>query len=159
MATNVLLVIIPLFIVNVTTSSAQQIEPFVMNGYGTSLINKNQTYGSSIGEMATSTISANGFTITQGFLQPISLKIPCDEVVLQAFPNPVIKEMSIFAEGCDIEVASIKAYDLFGKLVLEGRIVNNLINFSSIGVGVYLVRAYNTQEQEVGVVKVLKSTI
>lgn len=157
-STNVLLLTISILFVTVA-ASAQQIKPFVMNGFSASLLNKNQTYSSSIGEMATSTISANGFSITQGFLQPISLKVPCGEVVLKTFPNPVIKEMSIFAEGCDIEVASIKAYDLFGKLVLEGEIVNNEINFSSIGVGVYLVRAYNSQEQVVGVVKILKSTI
>ncbi len=100
-----------------------------------------------------------GFSITQGFLQPIDLKQPCGDVVLRAFPNPVVKGMRIYAEGCDIDIAHIKTYDLFGKLVYEGKPINNQVNFSSIGVGVYLVRAYNQHNQVVGVVKIIKTTI
>jgi hypothetical protein len=67
--------------------------------------------------------------------------------------------LKIYAEGCDIDVASVKTYDLFGKLVYVGKPVDNQINFSSIGVGVYLVRAFNENDRVVGVVKIIKSTI
>lgn len=140
-------------------SYGQNIESRVMDSFGSTLMVGGQTFDSSIGELAISTISTNGFTITQGFLQPISLKVPCGDVVLKAFPNPVTLGIKIYAEGCDIEVASIKTYDLFGKLVYEGRPVNNQINLSNIGVGVYLVRAYDPNNQVVGVVKIIKSTI
>ncbi len=137
----------------------QQINSQVVDSFGASISVEGLTFDTTIGELATTTITGNGYAITQGFLQPIDLKIPCGDVVLKAFPNPVTVGMKIYAEGCDIEVASIKTYDLFGKLVYVGKPVNNQINFSSIGVGVYLVRAYNQSNQVVGVVKIIKSTI
>lgn len=138
---------------------AQKIDAQVFNGFGASQVNGNRNYDISVGEMAVSTITANGYYITQGFLQPIDLKLPCGDVELIAFPNPVVEEMTIYAEGCDIEVEKVKTYDLFGKMVYEGHTLNNKINFSSIGVGVYLVRTFNKDEQELGVVKILKTTI
>jgi len=140
-------------------SNAQQVSSSVLNGFGASISVQGQTFDSSMGELAVSTINAGGYIITQGFLQPIDLKIACGDVVLKSFPNPVISEITIFAEGCDVEVASVKTYDLYGKLVHVGNPINNKITFSNIGVGVYLVRAYNRNNQIVGVVKILKSTI
>ncbi len=139
--------------------NAQQVSSSVLNGFGGSASIQGQTYDSSLGELAISTIQAGGYIITQGFLQPIDLKVACGDVVLKSFPNPVVSEITIFAEGCDVEVASVKTYDLFGKLVHEGNTMNNKISFSSIGVGVYLVRAYTKNNQVVGVVKILKTTI
>lgn len=138
---------------------AQDVSAEVLSGFGSSFTNQNRTFDSSIGELAVSTFTVNGISLTQGFLQPISLKIPCGDVTLKAFPNPVISGLRIYAEGCNIEVSVVRTYDLFGKLVLEGRVIDNQINFSSIGVGVYLVRVYDSNENEVGVVKILKSTI
>ncbi len=137
----------------------QKISSQVIDSFGTSISLEGLTFDTTVGELATTTIAGNGYTITQGFLQPIDLKVPCGNVVLKAFPNPVTERLKIYAEGCDIEVASIKTYDLFGKLVYVGKPVNNQINFSSIGVGVYLVRAYNQNDRVVGVVKIIKSTI
>ena len=142
-----------------TKTYAQQIESQVINSFGSSILIDDKTFDVSIGELAISTISSNGFSITQGFLQPIDLKLPCGDVVLKAFPNPVLTGIRIYAEGCDVEIAHIKTYDLFGKLVYEGKPINNQVNFSSIGVGVYLVRAYNQHNQVVGVVKIIKTTI
>ena len=137
----------------------QKVSSNVLNGFGSSLKVKGHTFDVSLGELAVSTIAADGYIITQGFLQPIDLKVPCSDAVLKSFPNPVLSEITIFAEGCDVEVATTKTYDLFGKLVHEGAPINNQINFSSIGVGVYLVRAFNKNDKVVGVVKILKSTI
>lgn len=139
--------------------SAQDVSSNVLNGYGTSMSTQSITFDSSVGELAVSTFSADGFSLTQGFLQPISLKVPCGSVVLKAFPNPVLTGIRIYAEGCDLEISKVKTYDMFGKLVFEGKPIDNQINFSSIGVGVYLVRAYSSNEQVIGVVKILKSTI
>lgn len=138
---------------------AQFIGSDVVNGFGTTATLQNQTFDSSVGELAIITFAANGFSITQGFLQPISLKVPCADVVLKAFPNPVLTGIRIYAEGCDVEIANVKTYDLFGRMVYEAKPVNNQINFSSIGVGVYLVRAYGISNNVLGVVKILKSTI
>jgi len=137
----------------------QKVSSSVLNSFGMSIEIQGKTFDASIGELAVSTIGAGGYIITQGFLQPIDLKIPCSDAVLKSYPNPVLSDITIFAEGCDVEVATTKTYDLFGKLVHQGTPINNKINFSSIGVGVYLVRAYNTNDKVIGVVKILKSTI
>ncbi len=141
------------------SSSAQYVSSNVINGFGTTVSTGGNTFDSSLGELAISTIEGGGFIITQGFLQPIDLKVPCGNVSIRSFPNPVLEKMTIFSDGCDLEVAKIKTYDLFGKLVYEGKPMNNQINFSSIGVGVYLVRAYDAQNRVIGVVKIMKAAI
>ena len=138
---------------------SQDVKSNVLNGFGTTVLTQEITFDASVGELAVSTFKAEGVSLTQGFLQPISLKTPCGNVVLQAFPNPVLSGIRVYAEGCDVEISFIKTYDLFGKLVLEGKPVDNQIDFSSIGVGVYLVRAYNLNDQVIGVVKIVKATI
>ena len=158
MRTLILVGIIVFFFAG-TKANSQQIESYVIDNFGASLTINETTFDATIGEIATTTLTGTNYTITQGLLQPIDLKIPCGDVVLKAFPNPVTVGIKIYAEGCDVEIDNIKTYDLFGKLVYEGRPVNNQINFSSIGVGVYLVRAYNINNQVVGVVKIIKSTI
>ena len=156
---NITFIVIFIGVILPFYSYSQKVSSNVLNGFGTSIKVQGNTFDYSLGELAVSTIEADGYIITQGFLQPIDLKIPCSDAVLKSFPNPVLSDITIFAEGCDVEVASTKTYDLFGKLVHKGAPINNQINFSSIGVGVYLVRAYNKNDQVVGVVKILKSTI
>ncbi len=157
MHTKLVCVLTILMIFSGSVSYAQYLK--VVNGFGSSITMQTNTFDFSVGEIAVSTIVGDGYVITQGFLQPIDLKIPCGDVALKAFPNPVLVDMTIFAEGCDVDVTSVKTYDLFGKLVHEGKTLNNKINFSSIGVGVYLIRAFNQHNQVVGVVKIIKSTI
>ncbi len=157
--THIVILVMIQAIVLPVNNYAQSIGSDVVNGFGSTFTIENQTFGSSVGELAITTFTANGFSITQGFLQPISLKIPCTDVVLKAFPNPVLTGIKIYAEGCDVEITHVQTYDLFGKMVYEAKPVNNQINFSSIGVGVYLVRAYDMNNNVVGVVKIIKSTI
>lgn len=140
-------------------SNAQKISSQVFNGWGGSVLLNGKTFDGSVGEASIITLKAGGYTITQGFLQPIDLELPCGEIQLKAFPNPVIGEMRIYAEGCDVEVISVLAYDLFGKLVYEDKPAENMVNLSEIGVGVYMVRAFDASNKLLGVVKVIKTTI
>lgn len=142
-----------------TTASGQNVSTEVLNGWGRSLKFNGATYDGSVGESAVKTLESNNYIITQGFLQPIDLKVPCGEVELKAYPNPVISGMRIYAEGCDVEVATVQAYDLFGKLVYQGKPLQNEVDFSGIGVGVYMIRAMDAHEKILGVVKVIKTTI
>lgn len=140
-------------------AKAQKVSAEVFNGWGKTFKVSSHTYDGSIGESSITTLKAGGYVITQGFLQPIDLKVPCGNVVLKTFPNPVLSELKIYAEGCDVEVAIVQAYDLFGKLVYQGEPLKNEIDLSGIGVGVYLIRAFDSNENVLGVVKVLKTTI
>lgn len=153
-----IMVIVLLFLFT-TNASAQKISAQVFNGWGGSVFLNNKTFDGSVGEAGVITLKAGGYTITQGFLQPIDLKLPCGEIVLRTFPNPVVSGMQIYAEGCDVEVSSVQAYDLFGKLVYEGVPLENKVDLSEIGVGVYMVRALNANDHLLGVVKIIKTTI
>ena len=139
--------------------NAQKISTQVFNGWGSSIYLNRETFDGSVGESGVTTLKAGGYIITQGFLQPIDLKLPCGEIQLKAFPNPVVSEMRIYAEGCDVKISAVKAYDLFGKLVYEGEPLENNVDFSSVGEGDYMVRALDEEEKVNGVIKVVKTTI
>ena len=141
------------------TLQAQTITPEVQNVLALSSSIDGQYFDTSLGEIGTSTVSNGNYTITQGFLQPIELFRPCADFTLEYFPNPVLKEFTIIATGCDLELAYVEAYDTYGQLVLEGSTVENKINMENVGVGVYLIRAFDASGQAIGTVKIVKTTI
>ena len=59
---------------------------------------------------------------------------------------------------CDLSIEYAEVYDLFGKNVLEGTVVDNSMDLSELGVGVYIIRAYNSVQQVVGSLKIIKIT-
>jgi hypothetical protein len=138
---------------------AQSITPEVQNVMALSLNGSGKYIDMSVGEIGTSTISNENYTITQGFLQPIELFRPCTEFVLEYYPNPVQKEVTIISTGCDLVLAYVEAYDTFGQLVLAGSTLENKVNMENVGVGVYLLRAYDVTGQAIGTVKIVKTTI
>lgn len=153
------LFITSLVLITSSVVRGQHIKPQVLNTAGFTFKADNQYFDMSVGELAITTLSIGQSSITQGFLQPISLFFPCSEVKLIYYPNPVIKEITIIAAGCDLELDYVKAYDMFGKVVLEGATLDNKIDLSNIGVGVYLLRAYNKERQAIGTVKIVKTTV
>lgn len=148
-----------LLLVTVPFTYAQSITPEVQNVMALSITGSGQYFDMSVGEVGTSTISNESYSITQGFLQPIELFRPCADFTLEYYPNPVQKEVTIIATGCDLELAYVEAYDTFGQLVLVGSTVENKVNMANVGVGVYLLRAYDGTGQAIGTVKIVKTTI
>ena len=138
---------------------AQSITLEVQNVLALSISGNGQYFDMSVGEVGTSSISNGSYTITQGFLQPIELFRPCAQFTLEYYPNPVQKEVTIIATGCDLELTYVEAYDTFGQLVLAGRTVENKVNMANVGIGVYLLRAYDGTGQAIGTVKIVKTTI
>jgi hypothetical protein len=150
---------IALLILSLPAVNAQRLAPEVINS-GAFIYNAgDQYFDMSVGEIAITTIKEGQSVITQGFLQPISLFIPCTEFDLVYYPNPVINEVTIIATGCDLELDFVEAYDLFGKKVLSGGTIDNKIDLSTIGVGVYLLRAYTNERREIGTIKIVKTSI
>ncbi len=138
---------------------AQQLSPQVTYAPGFGYKQQAVFVDMSVGELAITTISTAGQTITQGFLQPIKLSVPCSDAKLAYYPNPVISTITLAATDCDLLVDYVEAYDLFGKLVLQTTTVDNVADLSAIGVGVYLLRAYTADRQLLGVAKIVKTTI
>lgn len=148
-----------LVLMSSTLVRGQYITPEVVNSAGLTFNTNNQYFDMAVGEVAITTLSIGQSAVTQGFLQPISMFFPCSDIKLIYYPNPVIKEITIIAAGCDLELDYVEAYDTYGKKVLEGTTLDNTIDLSTIGVGVYLLRAFNKDRVAIGTVKIVKTTI
>ena len=134
----------------------QQISPKV-NGVGGLAFSSNGLYiDMSIGEFAVSTIQSSENIITQGFLQPISIEQPCSNPEITYYPNPVVDQMNIEAVDCDVTIEMVEVVDLFGKLALLSYPVNNIVDMSPVGVGVYILKLFNGEEQLIGSIKIVK---
>lgn len=141
------------------SASAQIVSPTVTASHSYNYQKNGVFIDMSIGELAITTLESSSQIITQGFLQPISIEIPCDIPELIYFPNPVVDRITIEASYCDVHVKYIEAYDLFGKSVLVAEASENIIDLTSIGVGVYLLRVYDNDEQLLGTIKIIKITV
>lgn len=141
------------------SASAQIVSPTVTDNHSYNYQKNGVFIDMSIGELAITTLESSSQIITQGFLQPISIEIPCDIPELIYFPNPVVDRITIEASYCDVHVKYIEAYDLFGKSVLVAEASENVIDLTSIGVGVYLLRVYDNDEQLLGTIKIIKITV
>jgi type IX secretion system substrate protein len=137
---------------------AQNVTPAIVEAFNYSYGRNGVYVDMSIGELAITTIGSSENIITQGFLQPIDIEQPCDVPVLVSYPNPVVDKVTIEAAECDVYVAYVETYDLFGKSVLVADARQNTIDLTSIGVGVYLLRVYANNAQLLGTIKIIKIT-
>ena len=144
---------------SMSAARAQRLTPEVITAGAFMYSSGNQYIDMAVGELVITTISGGQSVITQGFLQPISLSVPCNEFTLVYYPNPVQNELTIESSGCDLVLDFVEAYDLFGKIVLSGTTIDNKIDLSNIGVGVYLLRAYAKDHREIGSFKIIKTAI
>lgn len=140
------------------TLIAQNVTPTVTDGNSYNYGKNGVFVDMSIGELAISTIKSTTGIITQGFHQPIYIEQPCVVPELTYFPNPVETEITITALECDINVDYIEVYDMFGKSVLRVAAVENTIDLSPVGVGVYIIRVYANEGHLMGNLKIIKIT-
>lgn len=138
------------------SASAQIVSPTVTDSHSYNYSKNGVFVDMSIGELAITTIESSSQIITQGFLQPINIEYPCDVPELIYYPNPVVDVITIEATECDVHVAYIEAFDLFGKSVLIADATENSIDLAPIGVGVYLVRVFASDNQLLGTIKIIK---
>ena len=139
-------------------ASAQNVTPTVTDGNSYNYSKNGIFVDMSIGELAISTIKTSSQIITQGFLQPISIEQPCAEPELVYYPNPVQTDITITAIDCDVKVDYIEVFDTYGKNVLWVTAIENKIDLSPIGVGVYIIRVYAREGQLLGNLKIIKTT-
>ena len=136
------------------TYSQQVIQQLVNShsiGYDVSQI----TGSLSLGESAISTIEGPGGIITQGFLQP-KLHKPCDSFLLDYYPNPVIHKITILDNTCGRLISSIVIYDSYGRWMESYALDNRQADLSDLMPGVYLLRAFGSEEDFLGAFKIIK---
>ncbi len=141
------------------SASAQIVSPTVIDSHSYNYNENGVFIDMSVGELAITTLETSSQIITQGFLQPITIEIPCDIPELVYYPNPVVDKITIEATYCDVKVKYIEAYDLFGKSVLVAAANENIIDLAPIGVGVYMLRVYANNAELLGTIKIIKITV
>ena len=124
--------------------SAQQ---FLLSTAGNSATNSESSISWSLGELATSTYSANGVTLTQGFQQPtlqVSTLIeePDQVANIKVYPNPVAYQLTVDLTENKTETYKLALYNMQGKLLkvqtLEG--THATFNFRDLASGQYLLK-------------------
>jgi len=147
---GLLLIILSLF----TTANSQT----VVNSTGNTLKDNSYYFEYSIGEISITTIAGSTNIVTQGLLQPNIKKVPppcdfLDENVI-SFENPT-RNIARLVGRYDW-ITNYKVYAADGKLVMEGRFYNNVIDLTRLPAAIYFIKLYPGCNNDYKVLKVLK---
>jgi len=111
------------------------------------------TVSYTIGQVAYTTQSGSGDTITQGVQQPFEIFVvtaleQAKDITLQflVYPNPVSEYVKLEVENYKIENLSYQLYDVNGKLLVTSKIENSetSITMSSLASGTYLLDVFQS---------------
>jgi len=143
--------------ISITKGHSQAVKPNVINTAG---FMKNVADGFisiSIGEFAVKTLEGTSLIITQGFLQP-ETELPCSNFELDYFPNPVTDFITIRDAECGLPIHDVEVIDLFGKSLFRTTLTNRRADFRSLGVGIFIIRAFSESGSILGTFKIVKIT-
>jgi len=144
-----------------TTLSAQSIDKTVVASAGSTMSVSELTIGYTIGESIVG-FTANENAIDQGFwagsLQVVAITAEKQLDGIVVYPNPVMRELSIFTNNNEIN-----AIDLFGldgrrvlKQTVETSPLEHKIDLGSLSKGVYVLRLFIKDESEAKLFKIIK---
>lgn len=124
-----------------TLSQSQSITPVLVNSGGGEIQTSWGSLDFSIGEVAIATIGNTTAIITQGFLQPYFFYVSTEEIGsidkrLKVYPNPTANYLTIELENGIIE--DIAIHDILGRKIENYSINNNVIDFSELNQGCYI---------------------
>ncbi len=115
-------------------NQAQTVRRQCISSYGAGVTSENVAIYQTGGQAyATSSSSANGFTILPGFQQPLAFKVEnvisenLSRLNLKVFPNPAVYSLSIKSSEV-IENARIQVMDVQGKVMMSNT-VSQLQNY------------------------------
>lgn len=142
-----LTVILPLSAIVHTSLRAQSITPQVVASSGAHAATPNAQLSWTLGEVAVTTLSGGGNTLTQGFHQTYDISTLVEEspegMTVTVFPNPATDMVSISLSGVFPELL-VSLHDMGGKLVHDSRSQEGqaLIHLptGSLATGTYLLR-------------------
>jgi hypothetical protein len=140
-------------------ATAQTITPAVINSTGGTANVGNLIVDWNVGESIITTQS-NGFTVTNGQLQPIDGIISVEELnsswSVSVYPNPTRDEFVITAPSSGIYEASL--FDLAGKFISKQTLMStNRIDVRSLANGSYYLQVRNTASQEFKTITLIKN--
>lgn len=121
---------------------AQSLTPQVIASSGTIYSNASSSIEFTIGEVATSTLTAGGNTLTQGFHQPeirfASLEDYSNNYAFNLYPNPT--EQFITVESTKEDDMQVHLYDANGKVILVSSVFQQKItvDLQTLAAGSYI---------------------
>ena len=80
----------------------------------------------------------------------------CTIVQISVLGGGHTKYVRNLAVDCDVQIGMVEAVDLFGKSSLIAYPVENFVDLSAIGVGIYILKVFNTSQQLIGSIKIVK---
>lgn len=109
--------------------TAQELSPQVLANGGGTVQTSVLTLDWTLGQLATQTVNLPTGILTQGFHQPELLTVrpdnasPTDEgPLITVFPNPVLAELNVRAEGFEAERYTVlQLRDIRGRMIMERR--------------------------------------
>jgi hypothetical protein len=137
-------------------SRSQSISPTVVNSSGTTYKANGIQLDWSLGELAITTISNQGQSISQGFLQTGLVFVSSDEpseISVQVFPNPVTDYLTILVEENEVEELSI--LDQTGKILSTQKFLP-VVSFQNLADGTYYVNLKNKEFKTLKTLKIIK---
>ena len=136
-----------LFILTITMDvSAQQ----TANTSGKNVSQNNTSVSYSIGELYYNTTLNSNSVITQGIQQPYEIYLISgignekDVMLITAFPNPTTTTLKLLIQDIKLDGLNYKLYDLLGKEILSGEIINNQteLDLNNLMPAVYFIKVF-----------------
>lgn len=131
-------------VVGLSNIYAQSLTPQVIASSGTSFSNASSRLEFTIGEVATSSLTAGGNTLTQGFHQPeirfTSIENYGNDFVFTLYPNPT--EQFVTVESTKEDNMQLHVFDLNGKAIMVSSVFQQKItvDLQTLAAGSYVLR-------------------
>ncbi len=141
------LFILTIAISGILSVQAQSLTPQVIASSGTSFSTATARLEFTIGEVATSSLTAGGNTLTQGFHQPelrfASLENYANDFAFTLYPNPT--EQFVTVESSKEDDMQIHLYDANGKSILVSAVFQQKItvDLQTLSAGSYVLLVSN----------------
>lgn len=150
--------------------TAQSLERSVISAYGASGSNGSIAVDMTVGEVATTTISAGTITLTQGFQQPdaagtsSSAPLPIAILGYRLYPNPAHTQLTVELESVQALRLQLQIMDARGRLVMVNPDLLDLttgqgeatLDISALAEGSYLIRLTDANAQLRGTLRFQK---
>lgn len=134
----------------------------VISAAGVSGSNGSGSIQSTVGELVIDTKTAGSTTLTQGFHQTKITITAISELSnlsfsITAFPNPTSDMVTIKTEKAETEKLTYALFDLQGKLLLKGNLLNGeaQVTFGSLSTATYILKIAK-EGKDVKTMKIVK---
>ena len=117
----------------------------------------------SVGQMVYTTDSKEAGSVVQGIQRPYritttNIKKVNDDISFKAYPNPSSDDLFLEMNAYRSEKLVYHLYDMQGKLITTNKIESpkTQINMRALAVGAYLIQIYNSTNQPIQTIQVIK---